>query len=233
MSRSSNPYKLEGLRAILLLAPSSVAIQRQVDALESAIEGGDAMAFDLADGLVGSICKTIMGDRGHDCDGGWVTPQLLRETVARLPIVPPDHPDQAKARNDLGETLRGLTGTIQGLYNLRRNHGVIAHGKDAYAVTLQAVQIELAARAADTICCFLLSIHRNYAHVPPTDRLRYEDHPEFNEWLDVTYPISVWDVPVDASKALFHSDREAYKEALTEFTDNPDEPDDTEGGGTP
>ena len=77
MSRPINPYKLEGLRSILALAPSAVTIQHQIDALEAAIDNGSAMAFDLADGLVGSICKTIMADRSHPCDGSWVTVKLF------------------------------------------------------------------------------------------------------------------------------------------------------------
>jgi hypothetical protein len=233
MSRSNNPYKLEGLRAILSVAPAAAAIQYQLEALELAIEQGSAQAFDMADGLLGSICKTVMADRNHPCDGSWHTVKLFKETVGKLPLVPNGHPDPAKARDNLEETLRGLTATVQGLYNLRLNHGVIAHGRDAYAVTLQAAQIELAARAADALGCFLLSIHRNYTHVPTSDRIRYEDNVEFNDWLDEEYPVSVWDVELDASKALFHCDREAYKEALAEFTNSPDESDAAEGGGTP
>jgi hypothetical protein len=233
MSRSNSPYKLEGLRAIIALAPSAVAIQHQIDALEAAIDNGSAMAFDLADGLVGSICKTIMADRSHPCDGSWVTVKLFKETIGKLPLVPSGHPDPTKARDDLEETMRGLTTAVQGLYNLRRNHGVIAHGRDAYAVTLAAAQVELAARAADALGCFLLSIHRNYAHVPSSDRIRYEDNADFNAWLDEEYPVAIWDVPLKASAVLYQWDREAYKEALAEFRSRPEEPDEEDDGGTP
>jgi hypothetical protein len=218
MSQSSSPYKLAGLRAILDLAPSAAPIRHQLDNLELAIEQGSAQAFDMADGLIGSICKTIMGERKHTCEDGWVTVKLFRETITRLPLVPTGHPDQAQARNDLEETIRGLTTTVQGLYNLRRNHGVIAHGRDASAVILQGVHIELAARSADAIGCYLLSLHRDYARQPqPSNPLKYEDYQEFNEYTDDNYPVVIWDVPVSASEALFKCDPVGYQAALATF----------------
>src|SRR3712207_323447 len=109
MSQASSPYKLTGLRALLALAPSAAPIQHQLDALELAIGQGSAQAFDMADGLIGSICKTIMSERQRPCDGSGVTVKLLRETITWLPLVPAGHPDPAQARTDLEETLRGLT----------------------------------------------------------------------------------------------------------------------------
>src|SRR5437868_3021014 len=99
MSRLSNPYKLEGLRAILAVAPSAVAIVRQVEYLELAVENSSAEAFDFADGLICTICRTVMADRGHVFAGRRVTPQMFRETIARLPLVPANHPNQAQARD--------------------------------------------------------------------------------------------------------------------------------------
>jgi hypothetical protein len=172
----------------------------------------------MADGLIGSICKTIMSERQRPCDGSGVTVKLLRETITWLPLVPPGHPDPAQGRNDLEETIRGLTATVKGLYNLRRNHGVIAHGRDATAVILQGVHIELAARAADAIGCFLLSLHRDFGRqAQSTNTLKYEDHAEFNEYTDDNYPVTIWDVPVSASEALFMCDPVGYQAALATF----------------
>src|SRR5262249_39080927 len=160
-------------------------------------------------------------------DNGWVTVRLFRETITWLPLAPPGHPDPSKARNDLAETVRGLTSTVQGLYNLRCNHGVIAHGKDAPAVILQAVHIEVAARAADAIGCFRLSLHRDYTRQPqPQPTLQYEDHAEFNEYTDERFSVTIWDVPVSASEALFKCDPIGYQAALATFNapdDNGDE----------
>lgn len=218
MSQASSPYKLMGLRALLALAPSAAPIQHQLDALEMAIGQGSAQAFDMADGLIGSICKTIMSERKQSCDDGWVTVKLFKETITWLPLLPSGHPDQAQARTDLADTVRGLTSTVQGLYNLRCNNGVIAHGRDAALATLQAVHIELAARAADAIGCFLLSLHRDYGRqAQPTTTPKYEDHAEFNEYTDDTFPVTVWDVPVSASEALFKCDLLGYQDALTRF----------------
>jgi hypothetical protein len=217
MSQSSSPYKLVGLRAILELAPSAAPIQHQLDTLELAIEQGSAQAFDMADGLIGSICKTILAERQRPCPSG-VTINFFKEAITWLPLVPSGHSNPTQARADLEETIRGLTATVQGLYNLRRNHGVIAHGRDASAVILQGVHIELAARAADAIGCFLLSLHREYGRQPqPSNPLKYEDYQEFNEYTDDNYPVTIWDVPVSASEALFKCDPVGYQAALATF----------------
>lgn len=232
MTQASSPYKLAGLRAILELAPSAAPIQHQLDALELAIGQGSAQAFDMADGLIGSICKTIMSERQRPCDGSGVTVKLLRETITWLPLVPAGHPDPGQARTDLEETIRGLTSTVQGLYNLRRNHGVIAHGKDATEVILHTVHIELAARAADAIGCFLLSLHRDYGRQPQASNTpRYEEHQEFNEYTDEAFPVTVWDVPVRASEALFKCDPIAYQAALATFNAPDDNGGEEEAGG--
>src|SRR4051794_23816341 len=109
MSQLNSPYKLAGLRALLELAPSAAPIQHQLDALELVIGQGSAQAFDMVDGLIGSICKTIMAERQRPCDSSGVTVKLLKDTLTWLPLVPAGHPNQAQARNDLEETICGLT----------------------------------------------------------------------------------------------------------------------------
>lgn len=229
MSNGNEPFSLSGLRGLLRVAPTAAAIHHQIDALELVIGQGSAQAFDMADGLLNSICKTIMADRGHACDGGWTTGQLFRETLAKLQLFPPGHPDPAKATDDLKDTVRGLMSTVQGLYNLRRNHGVIAHGRDGYTVALANAQIELAARTADALATFLLSVHRQYARVQPVSRPRLADNAEFNERFDEEYPVVIWDVPLSASEILFTLDPVAYQDALANFdpaTDDGEAPDD-------
>jgi hypothetical protein len=216
MPEGRNLWTLQGLRAVLEVAPA-LQISHQLDALELAIEQGSAMAFDLADGLVGSICKTILADRNSPCDTAASTVRLFRDALAVMQLCPSGHPDPARARADLEETIRGLTGAVQGLYNLRRNHGVIAHGRDAYDIRLEAAQIMLAARAADAIATFLLTVHRDYARVQPMHRLRYEDNPDFNDWIDATHLVVICDVELSPSEVLFTVDHQAYRNALLNF----------------
>jgi hypothetical protein len=223
MSNGNGTFSLHGLRGLLEVAPTAAAIRHQIEALELAIVQGSAQAFDMADGLLNSICKTIMADRGHVCDSTWTTVQLFRETITKLQLFPPGHPDPAKATEDLKDTVRGLVSTVQGLYNLRRNHGVIAHGRDGYTVALETAQIELAARTADAVATFLLSVHRQYARVQPVSRPRYEEQPDFNEQFDKAYPVVIWDVNLSASEVLFTFDPVAYQDALVNFVPEPEE----------
>jgi hypothetical protein len=232
MSNGTDSFSLHGLRGLLEVAPTAAAIRHQIEALEMVTGQGSAQAFDMADGLLNSICKTIMADRGHTCDSGWTTVQLFRETVTKLQLVPRGHPDPAKATEDLKETVRGLVATVQGLYNLRRNHGVIAHGRDGYTIALESAQIELAARTADAIATFLLSVHRQYARVQPVSRPRHEDNAEFNDKFDKANPVVIWDVELSASGILFHFDPVAYQDALVNFVPPIDEGDEQDDEAT-
>lgn len=233
MTNGNGAFSLHGLRGLLEVAPTAAAIRHQIDALEMVIGQGSAQAFDMADGLLNSICKTIMADRGHACDSAWTTVQLFRETITKLQLFPPGHPDPAKATEDLKDTVRGLVATVQGLYNLRRNHGVIAHGRDGYAVALENAQIELAARTTDAIATFLLSVHRQYARVQPVIRPRHEDNADFNELFDRENPVIIWDAEFSASEILFHFDPVAYKDALVNFVPTPDDGDEQDEDVTP
>lgn len=211
-------FQMVGARAAVLEGPSVEAIERQIHAIESALETVPDFAFDLSKTLVESVCKTVLADIGQPADLNWDAPRLLKETANRLALVPRGHPDPAKASDSVTKTVRGLLQTIQGLCELRNGYGMASHGRDGFSARLDLRQATLAAQAADTIVSFLYRIHRDALAQAPGARVYYEDHAEFNETFDRdNEPIRLGEVEFLPSRVLFHTDREAYKTALNDW----------------
>lgn len=212
-----SPFQMVGIRAAVLDGPITEAIEQQIHAIENAMDSVPDFAFDLSKTLVESVCKTVLADIGQPADPNWDAPKLLRETTNCFTLLPPNHPDPAKARDSVEKTIRGLLQTIQGLCELRRGYGMASHGRDSLSARLDIRQATLAAQAADTIVSFLYRIHRDALSRAPGARVYYEDHTDFNEALDRdNEPIRLGQVVLLPSRVLFHTDAEAYKTALNE-----------------
>ena len=150
-----------GARANILDGSIIEIIDQQVRAIEDAIDRVPDFAFDLAKTLVESVCKTILEDIGHPADPKWDAPRIMKETTTFLSMLPPGHPNAAKARDSITKTLNGLHTTVQGLCELRKDYGLSSHGRDGFSARLDLRQATLAAQAADTIVSFLYRIHRD------------------------------------------------------------------------
>ncbi len=211
-------FQMVGARSAILDGPIVEPIKQQIEAIENALENVPDFAFDLSKTLVESVCKTVLADIGRPTDPKWDAQKLLRETTNHLNLLPRNHSNPAKTRGSLEKTMRGLLQTIQGLCELRNDFGMAAHGRDAFSARLDVRQATLAAQAADTIVAFLYRVHRDSLMRSPGIRVRYEDHPDFNDDLDRDNElILLGDLHLLPSYVLFHCDREAYKALLNEF----------------
>lgn len=211
-------FQMAGCRGAILSGPVAESIEQQIRAIENALDSVPDFAFDLSKTLVESVCKTVLADIGQPADPNWDCPRIVKETTNRLSLLPRDHPDPGRARESVEKTIRGLLQTIQGLCELRNQHGMASHGRDAHASRMDLRQAMLAAQAADTIVSFLYRIHRDALSQTPGARVYYEDHSDFNQDFDEKAgPIRLGNLVLQASRVLFHADREAYKAALNEF----------------
>ena len=214
-------FQMVGARAAFLSGPTAESLDQLVQAIENAVEDVPDFAFGLSKALIESVCKTVLADIGHPADANWDAPRLLRETTNRLALLPDRHP--AKARESVEKTVRGLLQTIQGLCELRNNHDMASHGRDAFSPRLALRQATLAAQAADTIVSFLYRIHRDALARTPGERVYYEDHKDFNEAFDQDNDlVQIGDLRLLPSRVLFHTDQEAYKAALGDFVEQRD-----------
>jgi hypothetical protein len=210
---------MHGAREIIEITAGAVHIEQQVQALELAItENNSGLAFDLAKALVESVCITILKDRGCESTKKDDLPGLLKETIKQLQLVPDTHPDGKTRTESLKRIASGLTNTIAGICELRNDEGFASHGKDAYTLQiLEPVQVHLVARAADAIVNFLFKAHKNYI-AQPSNRIRYQDNPEFNRYLDDAHdPILILGLSYSPSEILFNLDRNAYYDSLIDY----------------
>ena len=227
---STSRFQMVGVRSAILEGPIAESIEQQIEAIENALESVPDFAFDLSKTLVESVCKTVLVDIGQPTNPKWNTPKLVKETTNHLNLLPRSHPEPAKARGAVEDTVRGMAQTIQGLCQLRNNYGMASHGRDAFSARLDLRQATLAAQAADTIVSFLYRIHRDARSQSPGERVHYEDHADFNEEFDRSHePVRLGEVELLPSQVLFSGDREAYKEALNEFIAERGGEDDSEG----
>jgi len=225
-------FQMVGARAAILSGPTAESLDQLIQAIESAIDGVPDFAFGLSKALIESVCKTVLADIGHPADPNWDAPRLLRETTNRLALLPEGHPNPAKARDSIEKTVRGLLQTVQGLCELRNEHDIASHGRDAFSPRLSLRQAMLAAQAADTIVAFLYRIDRDAVSRTPGERVYYEDHKEFNETFDQDNDfVQIGELELQPSRVLFHTDREAYKAALNDYILERDGRDD--GNGSP
>jgi len=209
-------FVMVGAREVL--ATGAVFFEQQVIAIEKAVVENPGLAFDLAKTLIESACKTILKDRGHECDSGWDLPKLLKETLGKLQLVPDGLEGVGDVEASLKKTVGGLQTAIQGLCELRNTQGFASHGKDAYTDQLEVVQAHLVARAADVIVNFLFRTHRHYPSVGPTRRLAYRELTDFNDWIDEqNETVRIFTLEYRPSEVLFGVDEDAYRDLLTDY----------------
>jgi len=227
-SRPSNSFTMDGARSVLEQTGSAEHFKHQLDAIEEAVNLRPPIAFDLAKTLVETICKTILADLGQTPDSQWDCPRLFKETVMKLQLVTGEHDGSIEASRSIKKTLGGLSTAVHGLCELRTREGMASHGRMAFATSLEPVQAELAARAADAIVSFLWGVHKSAKPIDRKLTLKFADNEGYNDWIDDWNPgeIVIFDINYRPSEVLFFVDQEAYKDFFDHFQEQ-QKPDDT------
>lgn len=102
---------------------------------------------------------------------------------------------------------------IVSIGEVRNKRGDISHGKlspKEYFSDSQFAQLVM--NITDNMLYYVL---HSFSKVSLIKELEYEDHPEFNEWLDNENPIA----NLSYSKALFDQDPVAYEQELENYLD--------------
>lgn len=219
MAVATNEPVFVMLGARAAVAGGMLHIDEQVKALELAVVENTGLAFDLAKTLVESACKTILTERGGTFDKDDDVPKLFKAATLIVPFLPVGLASNAGARKSLQQTLSGLNTALQGVCELRNAYGFASHGSDGPRPQMEGIQALLVAQAADAIIGFLYGVHRQDLSRPRTVPLEYDDHPDFNEWLDdQCEPMRILLLPpYQASDVLFNVDQEAYRDLLTDY----------------
>lgn len=217
VSSQEPAFVMHGARAAV--AGGMVHIEEQVRALERAVVENTGLAFDLAKTLIESACRTIITERegtfGKDDD----LPKLFKTATLTVPFLPMALASDAGARKSLLQTLNGLNTALQGVCELRNAFGFASHGSEGQRPAMEGVQALLAAQAADAIVGFLYRVHRQDLSRPRSVPLEYDDHADFNEWIDEqSEPVQILALPpYRPSEVLFNVDLQAYRDLLTDY----------------
>lgn len=216
-SANETTFVMHGARAAV--AGGMLHIEEQVKAIELAVVQNTGLAFDLAKTLIESACKTILTERGGSYDKDDDLPKLFKKARQMVPFLPASLEDDPAARKSLEQTLNGLSTALQGVCELRNAFGFASHGSDSPRPAMEAIHATLAAQAADAIVGFLYSVHRQDLSRSQTPRYEFEDHADFNEWIDEQCaPVEILSQgPYRPSEVLFYIDQEAYRELLADF----------------
>lgn len=219
MAAEGYQFRLIACRELMDSHPESLVIRQQVEALEEALPDKPGIAVSFCRTIIETTCKTILIDRGQTPDSAWEAPKLIAETTKFLHLgIHDDGLSDSNLREGAEKLVRGVNSIIDGVVQIRNAHGAAAHGSDAYAPMLDSRYAEILARATDAVVGLLFKTHLNVSGKVSFARLRYGDNADFNDCIDADFgPFEVLDVPIIASEALFHTDRNAYKTALVDF----------------
>jgi len=223
------PFVMHGAREVLALTGEATHLEQQITAIENAVTAAPNLAIDLARTLIETICKTILNDRGQpDCESSRFN-DLLQQTYSSIQLLPDAKLALPESQAALLQLAENLDVAIFSISKLRQVEGIASHGKDAYFSTLEEVQAEFAARAADALVSFLYKSHRRYSGNPPIRLLEYGDHPDFNEYIDTSNEVvRLFDYEYKPSEVLFLVDRQAYRDLFASIS--PDMVDDVKEG---
>src|SRR6266849_9572605 len=210
-------FAMQGARSAI--SAGLFHIEEHVNSLEHAVINNPGLAFDLAKTVIESACRTILRERNVDFSSGDDLPKLIKKIAkSDLPFLPAAVSGETDIQKSLEKTLNGLHTAVLGVCELRNACGFASHGGDGPRPVLEVVQAILAAETADAIVGFLYRVHKQDRVPPPSSRPRYENHPNFNEYIDGSHEsVRVFEEDFQPSRILFELAPEAYRLYLAEY----------------
>ena len=222
-------FQLRGCRELLRTYPDVLPIESAIEVIERAIPNNPGIAFTHCRGLLETVCKTILTDRGVGTVPDATANQIMSATLKVLKLTPADFDADERVEAGVVDLVRGINQMVNGVIALRNSQGLGPHGRDALEVILDADYAVITAHAIDSAACLLYRMHRKQADHDPLTRIRYGDYPQFDAVLDEQYPdIEIEETPIQASKALCLVEPEAYRQSLMAYMASSHEPSEIE-----
>ena len=215
------------IRARAAIARGLNHIEEQVIAIERAIEENSGLVFDLSKAIVESVCRTILRERGVSYRERDDLPRLFQMVRDNLSVLPEQESQEAAVRDSVVRTLGGLSGTIQGIAELRNQLSFAAHGGDSARPSMEQSHGILAAQSADTIVGFLYHIHAPNQDSTSEAEFSTDRDSDFDSYVDDQYEIvDILGSQFLPSEILFQMEPNSYRIFLADFQD--DDPDSKE-----
>ena len=134
-------------------------IEHHIRRIEASINADPSLAIGSAKELVETCCKTILAERGQTVPDKLDVPQLVRQAMETLKLVPEGIPEEARGAKAIKALLGNLATACQSLTELRNLYGT-GHGKTGRARGLEQRHARLAVGAATTLTVFLFDTHK-------------------------------------------------------------------------
>lgn len=219
-SCSVDVFHLRGCRELLEQYADSLQIQSAIEVIEGSIPDNPGVAFTHCRGLLETVCRTILADRGVETDANPKPSWLMSQTLRVLKLTPETFDGDNAVEDGVGDVLGGMNRLMLGVVALRKSQGVGPHGRDALEAVLDADYAVITANAVDAAAALLYRLHRKQTESDPLKRMRFGDYPDFDNRLDDRNPdISVEEIPLQASRALYMLEFDEYQQKLRVFLD--------------
>jgi hypothetical protein len=220
--KESRAFQLLGCRELVRAYPDVLPISSAIEIIERSIPTDPGLAFTHCRGLLETVCRTILTDRGVGTVADANSNQIMSATLKVLKLTPDEFDKDERVEAGVVDLVRGINQMVNGVVALRNSQGLGPHGRDALEAILDAEYAIITAQAIDSAACLLYRMHRKQAERDPLKRLRFGDYPEFDAFLDEEYPgIEIEETPIQASKALCLVEPEAYRQSLMTFLASP------------
>jgi len=223
-------FRLRGCRELLEQYVDSLQIQSAIDVIERSIPDSPGVAFTHCRGLLETVCRTILADRGVETDANPKPGWLMSQTLRVLKLTPDTFDGDTAIESGVGDVLGGMNRLMLGVVALRKSQGVGPHGRDALEAVLDADYAVITAHAIDAAAALLYRLHRKQSEDDPLKRMRFGDYADFDKWLDDRNPdLIVDDIPIQASKTLYLLEFDEYQQKLRVFLEDRPAADDDAG----
>ncbi len=216
-------FRLRSVTNAILGMVDAVHLIEQKERVEQAIVSGDApLALDTSKSLLESVLKTILIDRIVDPNIDQDMNPLFRSVKDSLVL---------NRNSDADDIIKRIgSGLVHQVSELRNRYGAASHGDDGfYENPIEMPEVEMVAKMVDALCGLLIFKHKAEKNPAIAARIFYNDYPEFNDFVD-----GQWDgyelplgenqtLNMPASKILFSTDEQAYREMLLQYLSTEEE----------
>lgn len=134
-------------------------LKRQISRIKASISDDPELAIGTAKEVIETCCKTILKKSGNVPEKWPDFPQLVKEVLKVLPILPVDIPQSAKGKDIIRRLINNLSSAIHCLAELRNLYGT-GHGKEAGVQLLKPRHAKLAADIAISLAIFLYQTYK-------------------------------------------------------------------------
>lgn len=175
------------------------------------------VALDALKTTIETIAKTILADKWISFADDSKLSYLVKTCLSSLPFF-------TKLANIDQNRAKSIINSLENIWNqigwFRNSYGFFSHGQDLESARFDHYLLELAIDSADLLSSFLIISHAE--DLKDRSRLYYEEHHEFNQYIDdSSIECVVWKdittgVRIVASQALF-TDPDAYQDNLLSF----------------